>query len=130
MNLVDYVGIPFKPKGRDRAGCDCWGLVRLFYAEQFSIQLPSFIDDYKGIKDVESIAKLMTVDNPLVPSVEHEQPEYGDLMLMKIGGRRTHIGVYIHGDRVLHVEAGKDAVAERLHNLLLRCKLAGYYRAI
>ena len=42
MSLSNFVGIPHADLGRDRAGCDCYGLLRLVYAEDLGIALPSF----------------------------------------------------------------------------------------
>lgn len=39
-----YVGLPFLKGGRDRAGLDCYGLVRLVLAEQAGVLLDRFDD--------------------------------------------------------------------------------------
>lgn len=39
-----YVGLPFVKGGRDRAGLDCYGLVRLVLAEQAGVILDRFED--------------------------------------------------------------------------------------
>ncbi|NMW23861.1 C40 family peptidase, partial [Rhodanobacter denitrificans] len=46
-----YVGIPYRTHGRDRAGVDCWGLVRLVMAEVFGAELPDYGDTYRDGED-------------------------------------------------------------------------------
>ena len=53
----DYIEIPFLPDGRDRNGCDCWGLVCLVYREKLGIELP----EYKGVFEAQTIAQLKNV---------------------------------------------------------------------
>lgn len=37
--VADYVGLPFRARGRDRLGCDCWGLATLVYRERLGVAL-------------------------------------------------------------------------------------------
>lgn len=39
MGYEKYLGIPFKHLGRDRKGLDCYGLLILYYKEEFGIDI-------------------------------------------------------------------------------------------
>lgn len=104
---IPYVGIPFMDGGRDRAGCDCWGLVRLVYAEVLGIDLPSYgeiaardvVAATRQIRDASAAAPWVPVAGPAQPM---------DVLVM--AGRPLHVGVMVDARRVLHVEAATAAV--------------------
>ena len=38
--MIDYIGIPYKDKGRTFNGCDCYGLLMLYYKKELGIEIP------------------------------------------------------------------------------------------
>ena len=50
IDVIKYLGIPYKHGGGDSDGINCYGLIKLFYAQEFGIEL-LIIDMMKiGIK--------------------------------------------------------------------------------
>lgn len=128
----DYVGLPFKDGGRDRAGLDCWGLVALVYAERLGIRLPDFAE-VKAM-DGRAVARAIVsqVDSgQWLPVLPGQVQEY-DVAVMRghverIGVPR-HVGVVAPHGTVLHVEDGIDAVCPRLTSALVKFRICGIYR--
>ncbi|XEU34943.1 NlpC/P60 family protein [Tistrella bauzanensis] len=95
-----YVGIPFVVHGRDRVqGVDCWGLVRMVYADRYGIDLPSWADAYDDLDDRRGIAAVVT-DERRVWRVA-DRPAEGDVILMRAGDL-PHVGVWLTPRRMLH----------------------------
>lgn len=108
---TDYIGIPFADRGRDRSGCDCWGLVRLVYAERCGIDLPSYLDGYRDIADGEGLARGMAV---MLPDWRASDPVEFAVPLIRFHQGRLHVGILVDGRRMLHVERAKLACVEPL----------------
>lgn len=121
-----YVGIPFKEKGRDESGLDCWGLVRLWYKNELGVDLPSYLNVYSHTKEkvvaetiaAESSAHWRSVDTP----------ERGDVVLLRVMGLPWHVGVYLGGNKFLHVQQGCDSIIENLDSTRWRNRILGYVR--
>ena len=122
----DYVGMPFVDRGRDKSGCDCWGLVRLVLHERFNIAVKCFADDYRDAKDGDSISKICVTEKELWSKVD--KPKAGDVILLLIKGLPWHIGIVVDPPWMLHVERGADAVMEKYDNLMWRNRIEGFYR--
>lgn len=120
-----YVGIPYVAKGRDRGGCDCWGLVRLVHAERFGNLLPSLSGEYEADDDAR-IAELIATRREGWSPVE--APRAGDVVVLRIDGADRHIGIVASPGRFLHVREGRDAVIARLDSAAWRHRVAGFYR--
>lgn len=124
-----YVGLPFLDRGRDRRGVDCWGLLKLVYAERFGVLLPSL--SYAGVDDRGGIAA--EVVHQLDPPHRWEplgvdEPEIGDAALFRVGRDPGHVGLLVARNRMLHAHAGTDSCVERLDSPTWASRLEGVYR--
>lgn len=120
-----YVNIPFKPNGRTLEGVDCWGLVRLVYSAEFSIELPSFSDDYT-LDDPERLAELIKQYEE--GWEKQDSPSIGDVILFNILGTPQHIGIYIGNNRFLHSLEGYSSVIDQLDSARWRSRVVGFYK--
>ena len=124
MNYDKYIGLPYLDNGRTEAGVDCWGLARVFYKNEYDIDLPSYVDEYIGGTDpyiVEAVN--LYKDN----WEEITTPDIGDLCLFNIFGEPMHVGVYVGDNKFLHCRRGSDSVIESLNNVKWKNRFQGFY---
>ena len=125
MNFEKYVGIPYAEKGRDETGADCWGLVRLIYKNELSIDLPSFSAEY-DTSDNERLEDLFAQYKEGWEAVD--SPSIGDVVIFKIFGHESHIGFCIGNNQFLHVREGRDSVIESLDNAKWSKRITGFFK--
>lgn len=119
MWWAKYVGIPYLDKGRTDQGCDCWGLVRLVYAQELGIYLPSW-HTHDGLESIRGMLK------QFLPQYRKlEGPDPFSIALFSSSVTAMHVGVMVDAGRMLHTTQGKDACLENTY--LYRFKLLGYY---
>lgn len=125
-----YVGIPYRAGGRDRDGVDCWGLVRMVYAERLGIDLPTYGEI--AATDYRSIARQIAGDQTLGPWQPVTEPRAYDVVVMRHGSSLVlcHVGVMIDADRVLHIERRKGACIESVADPLIAPRIASYWRHV
>jgi hypothetical protein len=119
-----YIGIPYQEKGRDIAGADCWGLTRLIYENEFKITLPSFIQNYNH-SDTERIAELFAQYKE--GWVNLETPSEGSIVLFRILGHVSHVGVMINATQFIHTRDGQSALIDSLEKPRWRNRISGFY---
>ena len=123
-NLARFVGIPYKTGARGPDAVDCAGLVMMFYEEALGIVLPPMLYGAEITRD--EIAAL-TDETLQSASWQHvEAAEFGDLLVFRMLGRPTHVGVYVGNGDFLHSIKGKDSCIERLSEW--QSRLAGVLR--
>lgn len=121
-----YVGIPYKDNGRDEIGIDCWGLVRLVYNKEFGISLPSYAEDYSG-SDRQRIAELIAQYREGWQETTQE-PKSGDVVLFRVLGLQTHVGIITEYPYFLHARDGRDSSIEKLDASTWSKRVVGIFR--
>lgn len=123
-----YIGLPFQDHGRNRAGLDCWGLVRLILSDQFGIALPSYAHEYERTTQVDKISSLITREAPKWTLVPLGQEKAGDVIVLRLRGNPLHVGMVLGDKQMLHIESGINSVIERYTGSRWAERIFGFYR--
>lgn len=107
-----YIGIPYCDLGRDRQGCDCWGLARLVYAEELGLHLLSYVGDYACAEEQAEVATLIDAESGQSPWSRIAVPKPFDLLLFRRGRFASHVGIMVSRTRMLHVAGDEQAKIE------------------
>lgn len=125
IDFNKYIGLQYKAKGRDTAGIDCYGLARLVYSQEFNIELPSFDSDYQA-DDEQRMQDLIAQYKE--GWVKVDKPEQGSIVLFKVMGYETHIGIAVDSESFLHVREGMDSVIEPFSTPRWNKRIVGHFK--
>jgi cell wall-associated NlpC family hydrolase len=106
----NYIGIPFKERGRDFSGVDCYGIVVLVYKEELGIKLwdtASYdLKDHTHSKDNLMLSNYYKDWKP----VNKEEAQELDILMFTMDDELqdipNHIALYLGENKLLHCMSG------------------------
>lgn len=113
-DISHLVGIPYKQM-------NCWELAQKFYSEVLNVELKSFITDPKDRSSTQNLIYTNRGDFLRV-----DEPEFGDIIVLKVWGLESHIGVYIGEGRFIHSTESSGSHIDRIARW--GKNVCGYYR--
>jgi cell wall-associated NlpC family hydrolase len=128
-SFAQYIGIPYELGGRDKAGADCWGIVRMILRDEFGKELPDFPITRWDPQDDISWRKLEAAKSE-IPCIRVTHPKPGDICVLNLCGRPTHVGIFISANEIIHTLGGIQSVIERIESPRIKSRIEGFYRVI
>jgi len=132
MELKDFVnlaiGVPFKNRGRDYKGWDCWGLAVKAYQECYGLELVDFINEYESALKSKIVAEIIERHKLLWKEIDIGKEEPGDIILLRYGSWPCHMGLIIEPDKMLHVESGIETCIEYYNRIIWKNRIMGFFR--
>lgn len=113
---IQLIGIPYEEM-------NCWDLVVRFYKEYLNIELRHYCDGTPSNRD--SIQNLIYANVGEFEEVKGPK-KLGDIILFKVRGIISHIGVLIDNSYFLHSIKGTGSALERINKW--EKLVVGYYR--
>lgn len=130
MYMIDYtdlIGIPFKNRGRDRSGLDCYGLVQQVY-KKCGVDVPEYYADFNDAEKINALVKEHTQGHPWKRISE---PVVPCLIALRFGSAVVnHTAVYIGAGKFLHTRDKVGVCVDRLSNPAWRRVVVGFYEYV
>lgn len=124
-----FIGIPWRDKGRDRAGCDCWGLVRLVLAEAAGFDVPSYDEGYVSADEAREVSAIVRGEQASSVWIEvNGAPRAFDVALWRRGLHRWHAGIVVRPGLALHMVEEDAAKLERYDRASWTMAPGGFWR--
>jgi cell wall-associated NlpC family hydrolase len=124
-----YLGTPYLDHGRTLAGCDCWGLVKLVYEMDLSIELPSYAGGYVSTDERAEISSLISENKQIGPWQLVTEPAPYDVAVFRRGLHESHVGIIAIPGRMLHIPYD-HAKIEDYRTGRWGQRLTGFYRHV
>lgn len=119
-----YLTIPYKVRGRDFDGVDCWGLVRLFLLNEFGIEIDNYLQySVKNLEEVKQVAK-----EEKKKWIKVEIPQPGDVAEIRTFESDFHVGVIAHPGYLLHIYNERFSEMSKVGSPLLKRAIKDYWR--
>jgi cell wall-associated NlpC family hydrolase len=117
-----YLGVPYKHKGRDLSGLDCWGLIMCVYKDN-GFEVSDFDIDYD--ENWQFKGENHFLENYHLQWEKIDLPKVFDVVLLFKDGVPNHAGIVLSHGKVLHT-CRSGTVVSRLFTF--KGKIEGYYR--
>ena len=125
--ISKFIGIPFVSKGRSFNGCDCYGLVKLYYKEILNIDIPETIITAEQPRRtfanyLNEISKNWTAATPaknvvVAMSVNAEHPNLV-----------THFAVMIDDKRFIDTRENMSSYLTSIDDERIKNQIKGFYK--
>lgn len=130
---ADLIGIPFKDRGRDHSGADCWGVLRLALMKpQFGVELPLIDEGYAGTEREDGPQVVDLIREELARGSWHPvakgKERSGDGILMRFNGYPMHVGVVLVPGLGLSSISSLGSYVLRYREILTKDTVLGFYR--
>lgn len=113
--------------GTPYSDMDCWDIVSLFYKEIFNEEL-NLLYDYKinssGQEWAKSSNKIIIDNASKFKRVKN--PDFGDIILMRVWGIPSHVGIFLDQKNILHTSEKTGCVIDS--HIKWKNRIEGYYR--
>ena len=117
-----YIGLDYKLGAIGPDKFDCWGLVVWIYRNEFDLD----IND--GIFYLTKEDRVEQLRQHIGSWIKIDDPIPGDCILILIGGKLPHCGVYVGDNKMIHTIDGMMSSIENVKSPRWKSRFDGYYR--